>query len=201
MNRRFVNMSAMTAKTLSDIHTHNEAFDGTWTCLAESGAYVCKAKADANACNFQFRAEEETRIGNSEITQENERRALSEGLFGRALSLHACGFAASAPRAMPRRKNVTQPPRPRREWHFASLAWRAPLRRHSCSINIGSFLCGRWRPTHQIGKLIMATVSFFTSRAIAARSPPAFQQFCSPSSEDGRAPCWARLWSSTGVAR
>ena len=124
-----------------------------------------------------------------------------EGLFGRALSLHACGFAASAPRAMPRRKNVTQPPRPRREWHFASLAWRAPLRRHSCSINIGSFLCGRWRPTHQIGKLIMATVPFFTSRAIAARSPPAFQQFCSPSSEDGRAPCWARLWSSTGVAR
>jgi hypothetical protein len=56
MNRRFVNMSAMTAKTLSDIHTHNEAFDGTWTCL---GAYACKAKADAIACNFQFRAEEE----------------------------------------------------------------------------------------------------------------------------------------------
>ena len=34
-----------------------------------------------------------------------------------------------------------------------------------------------------------------------ARSPPAYRQYCSPSSEDGRAPCWARLWSSTGVAR
>ena len=117
------------------------------------------------------------------------------------LARSSCGLAASAPRAMPRRKNVTQPTRPRREWHFASLAWRAPLRRHSCSINIGSFLCGRWRPTRQIGKLIMVTVSFFTSRAIAARSPPAYRQYCSPSSEDGRAPCWARLWSSTGVAR
>ena len=109
------------------------------------------------------------------------------------VALPPCGLAASAPRAMPRRKNVTQLPRPRREWHFASLAWHAPMRRHLCWNNIGSFLCGRWRPMHQIGKLIMITVSSFTSRAIAARSPPAYRQYCSPSSGDGRAPCWARL--------